>query len=139
MKKLITILSIGAFLFTSCKKESTADYTPLNNDAAGSNASSLKAVTGNNELQPTGVSFIYKVPDPNNIFEKQKIYLRSYAPGAVSYAWNFGNGTKSTLANPVIDYIMHGYYNITLTVTYGDGRTASATNEILILCNFLGH
>ena len=38
----------------------------------------------------------------------------------ISYEWNFGNGTGSKLANPVIIYRDPGYYDITLIVEYSD-------------------
>lgn len=39
---------------------------------------------------------------------------------ALSYQWNFGDGTSSTLINPVKRYDMGGTYTVVLTVTNGD-------------------
>ncbi len=39
----------------------------------------------------------------------------------LSYAWNFGNGITSALANPVYTYTTAGTYNATLTLSDGNG------------------
>jgi PKD repeat protein len=49
-----------------------------------------------------------------------------------SYAWNLGNGTTSTLANPSAVYSAAGTYTATLTVTDNGGATASATATITV-------
>ncbi|HEV2779446.1 MAG TPA: carbohydrate-binding protein [Actinophytocola sp.] len=46
--------------------------------------------------------------------------------GALTYAWNFGDGTTSTAANPTKTYSTNGQRTVTLTVTDPAGRTASA-------------
>jgi PKD repeat protein len=45
----------------------------------------------------------------------------------VSYSWNFGDGTSSSLANPSHEYQQVGSYNVILTVTDNDGMTATDT------------
>ncbi len=40
----------------------------------------------------------------------------------VSYLWDFGNGTQSTIASPSVTYFIAGNYNITLIVTNGAGQ-----------------
>ena len=45
----------------------------------------------------------------------------------VSYAWNFGNGTTSTAANPSCVYNTAGTFYAVLTVTDNDGLTNTAT------------
>ncbi|MFC9606102.1 PQQ-dependent sugar dehydrogenase [Streptomyces niveus] len=47
--------------------------------------------------------------------------------GALSYAWDFGDGTKSTDANPSHTYTEAGTYQPTLTVTDPEGLTGSAS------------
>jgi PKD repeat protein len=43
----------------------------------------------------------------------------------VSWAWDFGDGTSSTEADPTHSYAAPGVYNVSLTVTDADGETAS--------------
>ncbi|MCI3223265.1 PQQ-dependent sugar dehydrogenase [Streptomyces sp. NP-1717] len=47
--------------------------------------------------------------------------------GALSYAWDFGDGTKSTDADPSHTYTEAGTYRPTLTVTDPEGLTGSAS------------
>ena len=42
-------------------------------------------------------------------------------------AWNFGDNTTSIDQNPVHDYAQQGIYNVTLTVSRGDGASSSTT------------
>ncbi len=48
----------------------------------------------------------------------------------VSYSWDFGDGTSSTLQNPSHTYSSAGSFTARLTVTDNDGATASATVQI---------
>ncbi len=50
----------------------------------------------------------------------------------VSWAWDFGDGSTSTLQNPTHTYPGGGAYDVTLTVTDADGRSASATEQITV-------
>jgi PKD repeat protein len=50
----------------------------------------------------------------------------------VSYAWNFGDGTSSTLANPQHTYNAAGSYTATLTVTDNGGLAHSAAVTITV-------
>jgi PKD repeat protein len=45
--------------------------------------------------------------------------------GAVSYSWDFGDGTTSTAAQPVHTYTSDGIYVVELTATNAGGSTAS--------------
>jgi PKD repeat protein len=46
---------------------------------------------------------------------------------AVSYLWDFGDGTTSTDASPVHTYAQDGLYWVTLTITGSDGCVSTAT------------
>ena len=46
--------------------------------------------------------------------------------GALTYSWNFGDGTTSTAANPTKTYPANGTYQVTLTVRDPEGLTGTA-------------
>jgi glucose/arabinose dehydrogenase/type 1 glutamine amidotransferase len=54
--------------------------------------------------------------------------------GGVSYEWDFGDGAKSTEANPRHTYARVGNYTARLTVTYSDGEKASTTTAVNVGC-----
>jgi len=53
----------------------------------------------------------------------------------VSYAWDFGDGTTSTEANPVKTYSSAGTYTVTLTVTDNSGLTGSTSAAVTVQQN----
>lgn len=53
--------------------------------------------------------------------------------GALTYAWNFGNGATSNLANPPAQtYTTNGNFTVTLTATDAFGCSATATTPVNI-------
>jgi glucose/arabinose dehydrogenase len=52
--------------------------------------------------------------------------------GALSYLWNFGDGTTSTAANPTKTYTTNGQRTATLTVTDPGGRTGNASVVVTV-------
>ncbi|MBL7816022.1 MAG: gliding motility-associated C-terminal domain-containing protein [Saprospiraceae bacterium] len=54
--------------------------------------------------------------------------LGSYA----TWSWNFGDGATSTVENPTHIYQVGGTYNVTLTVTDGNGCTGTITKQVII-------
>ncbi|MEJ2858562.1 MULTISPECIES: PQQ-dependent sugar dehydrogenase [unclassified Saccharothrix] len=54
--------------------------------------------------------------------------------GALTYAWNFGDGTTSTAANPSHTFTANGQYTVTLTVRDPAGLTGS-TNVVITVGN----
>ncbi len=52
---------------------------------------------------------------------------------AVSYAWNFGDGTTSVETAPTHVYYAVGTYSVTLTVLFDDGEPRSATKADCIV------
>jgi len=51
----------------------------------------------------------------------------SGVPGPMTWLWNFGDGSTSTVANPVHTFSTPGFYNITLTVTNSQGCVRTLT------------
>ncbi len=60
------------------------------------------------------------------------IQFTSNSSGAVSYLWNFGDGTTSTLTNPIKNYTAAGSFNVTLSIN-GGAASLIKTNFITIL------
>jgi glucose/arabinose dehydrogenase/PKD repeat protein len=52
--------------------------------------------------------------------------------GALTFSWNFGDGTTSTAANPSHTYTSNGVRTATLTVTDPGGRTGSSSVVITV-------
>ncbi len=52
--------------------------------------------------------------------------------GAVSYLWNFGDGTTSILTNPTKSYSNNGPFNVTLIATNSNGCKDSLTQTVLV-------
>ncbi|MGW2376178.1 collagenase [Kitasatospora sp. NPDC001683] len=48
----------------------------------------------------------------------------------VSWAWNFGDGATSTAQNPAHTYAAAGNYDVSLTVTDGNGKTNTITQSV---------
>ncbi len=55
--------------------------------------------------------------------------------GALTYAWEFGDGTTSALGDPTHPYIIGGTYSVTLTAT--DSRGVSTTGAVSVTVNSL--
>jgi len=52
--------------------------------------------------------------------------------GITSHAWNFGDGSSSTQANPVHSYANGGTYQVTLTVSDAEGLSDSVSKNVTI-------
>jgi PKD repeat protein len=76
--------------------------------------------TGNvNNIQPSTL-FTSSPKAGDNL----SVVFRSYSTDAVSYAWDFGDGSTSSEANPDYTYTEGGLYNVKLTTTSSDGLQA---------------
>ena len=53
----------------------------------------------------------------------QQVNFTSNVPGALSYLWNFGDGSTSTAANPSHTYLTNGNFDVSLSVTNAGGCT----------------
>jgi hypothetical protein len=80
--------------------------------------------------------------EPSSIFAGQPVTLATLSPPyPVTYAWNFGDGTSSTIVHNPQDggigtvtaghvYASQGTYNITLTCTVGDTVSGVFTSSV---------
>ncbi|MBX3252614.1 MAG: PKD domain-containing protein [Chitinophagaceae bacterium] len=57
------------------------------------------------------------------------VSFQANAPGAVTWQWDFGDGTQGTGATPQHTYTTAGEYNVTLTITTAGGCENSATKN----------
>jgi gliding motility-associated-like protein len=62
-------------------------------------------------------------------------FSNSSTGNPVSYLWDFGNGTQSTIANPSVTYFFSGNYNVTLIVTNTAGVKDTTTKQNYITIN----
>lgn len=60
-------------------------------------------------------------------------FVQANNPMGVSYSWDFGDGSSSTLANPQHTYTSTGYYYVCLTTTYNGCTYTSCFNEYVDL------
>ncbi len=51
---------------------------------------------------------------------------------ATSFEWDFGNGTNSTIENPLITFLEHGEFMVSLTASNSNGNAKTATQLITI-------
>ena len=63
----------------------------------------------------------------NNLFS-----FTNQTTGAVSYVWDFADGTTSILTNPSKSYINSGIYNVKLIATHSNGCKDSNTQAIIV-------
>ncbi len=64
---------------------------------------------------------------PNEI-----ISFTNFSHNAISYHWNFGDGTSTNISNPTHIYTSEGYFNVTLTATYSNGHENIITKIVEI-------
>lgn len=67
------------------------------------------------QVQPPVARFIFAA----NCSDRTQFLFTDQSIGPVSWLWDFGDGTTSTLQNPVHNFPALGVYNVTLTVTNG--------------------
>jgi PKD repeat protein len=79
-------------------------------------------------LPPTAV--INAVVDPNNSLAVQ--FSSAGSENALSYFWDFGDGSSSTDANPSHVYPFASTFTVTLTVTGEAGLTANAAQDVTV-------
>ena len=81
--------------------------------------------SGFSETQPNVCKPPFNITFTNN----------STGPGNLTYLWDFGDGTKSSIINPTHKYTTPGNYTVTLATTSSNGcsDTLSKVNELQLL------
>jgi PKD domain len=125
MKKLFTCLLVLTILISSCQKDDSIDSgrsVALPENAVAKPAASFKI---NNSLSD------------DLLIERQILNIDNQSTNAVSYSWDFGNGTYSTDKIPLnISFAPCGsVYTITLTAKNKSGETAVYSQTVTILCS----
>jgi PKD repeat protein len=111
--KLIYLVLFVALL-AGCKKDDTAP-------------------TGTNPTPPTGSSATANFTfTPASGVAPLQVQFTNISNNATSYAWDFGNGQTSAVANASTTYTTAGTYTIKLTATGADGKTSVKTASITV-------
>jgi PKD repeat protein len=87
------------------------------------------------DVAPDPVANFYQYPNNPNTYDTIRFSDNSQDPGGSSittWAWDFGDGTTSTLRSPEHRYTTDGDYPVKLTVTTSDGRTGSVTKLVSV-------
>jgi PKD repeat protein len=116
-------------------RNQAAEIWVMNGDGTG-----VTRLTNNNVAEgepawgpmPTGAAPIADVGGPYSGLEGMTLAFSGAASsdpdgGALTYQWDFGDGTNGTGVSPSHTYADNGSYNVTLTVSDPDGASASAT------------
>lgn len=63
--------------------------------------------------------------------EPGKVIFTNQSSNAVSYEWNFDDGTSSTQMSPTKNYLQNGNYIVTLKA-FGTGETQTASDTVVV-------
>lgn len=91
-----------------------------------------------NEVIPTAAfDYTFTNPDAATYLKSfpthQSLKITNASTDAISYRWDFGDGTTSTEKEPVFDYEKSGEYTIRLTTTSRTGDQQTSTKSIKIV------
>ena len=90
--------------------------------------SNLLDVTYNNSVQPVQASFTANVTSGTAPLTVQ---FNDTSSGATSWSWNFGDGSNSTLENPVHTFTNVSSYNVSLTATNSAGSNTTTRSGLI--------
>ncbi|WP_439487428.1 putative Ig domain-containing protein, partial [Algoriphagus sp.] len=98
-----------------------------------------KTITKNNYIQVIGsdVDFSTDITEGCGPLTVAFTNLSTYSSPPISFLWDFGDGSTSTLQNPTHDYASAGTYTVKLTVNDLDGCSRTLTKTGLIQVNLL--
>jgi len=95
-----------------------------NTQAAGQITQAVKTMTTVRPMPMNIPYFKYTIADKTVTFQSME--------AGTSYAWDFGDGTTSTLQNPVKTYSTIGTKTVSLTVTFAGGGTRTTTEPVIV-------
>ena len=72
-----------------------------------------------------------KIPYFKYTFDNTTATFQSMETGT-SYAWDFGDGTTSTVRNPVKTFPRRGTYTVSLTVNFSGGGSRTTTEPVIV-------
>ncbi|BDD08332.1 hypothetical protein FUAX_07640 [Fulvitalea axinellae] len=134
----------GAYPEMSSEARPTVSYAK-----SGTYPVSLKVVTSAGTHEVSKNAYIHVADDgtvnlppvvdfeiPANAKEETPVQFTAQASdpdgSVVAYAWDFGDNTGTTEANPTHTFATAGDYNVTLTVTDSDGETAHVSKTVTV-------
>ncbi len=130
---------LGNGTLTTLQNPSTTYVTP------GTYTVILTAANASGSNTKTSVAYIITYPTPTVAFTANDLTATcasktvqftntsvSNSSGAVSYYWDFGDGTLSTAQNPSHTYVASGNYSVSLVVTNSAG-----CNQVLNKSNYI--
>lgn len=83
-------------------------------------------------VNPLPVASYYYINSTTNGQSYTFISTSTIANGVMNYFWDFGDGTTSTLVNPIKAYYAAGTYNVKLVITSDAGCKDSITQSVVI-------
>lgn len=139
MKNLLLLFTlISLTVFAACDKQQVeVEITPTIDDPAvlTSDFETAKDLT----RTPSALTVNFTIDHQNgSVSENEMLQVSNQSSNAVAYEWDFGNGDKSTEANPAYQYKIHGNYTVTLKATDAFGQVQQASQDIVVLCIFGG-
>jgi PKD repeat protein len=121
--------SLVGILWGGSSDGKTMVYSPLSNIEMSAELGALTTFGSGPANNPPAASFTFDCTGLTCDFTSTS----SDGDGTiVTYAWNFGDRTASTAANPVHTYAASGIYTVTLTVTDDDGATDDVSHSVTV-------
>lgn len=75
----------------------------------------------------------FTMDDTLNVCPPLKVNFTNTSTGAATYAWDFANGTNSTLTNPSATYVTSGIFNISLIARSNKGCKDTVYGRVRVL------
>jgi gliding motility-associated-like protein len=93
-----------------------------------------RTITKNNYVQAIKPSADFVLIDTTLCYGENACFINGSSGTSLTYEWDFGNGSTSTLSNPCKTYYVAGSYDITLITTdsYGCKDTIVKPNYVIV-------